>query len=111
MGPKKNPVLEDFEEIRKAMDFLSGETSAIRLQQKYILDLVEEVKALQLLNVEKNKRITVLENHMADLEQYTRMNDVIITGLRVRPRSYASAVAGPCLAGEPSPGVTESTEE
>ncbi|MEQ2218812.1 hypothetical protein XENOCAPTIV_008504 [Xenoophorus captivus] len=101
----------DFEEIRKALDFLSGETSAIRLQQKYILDFVEEVKALRLLNEEKDKRIAVLENRVADLEQYTRMNEVIITGLHVRPHSYASAVAGPCPAGELSPRVTESTEE
>jgi len=48
---------------------------------------------------------------VADLEQYTRINDVIITGLRVKPPSYAGAVAGPCPAGEPSPGVTDSTEE
>jgi len=70
MGSKKNPALEDFEEIRKSMDFLSGETSAIRLLQKSILDLVEEVKALRLLNEEKDKRIAVLENRVADLEQY-----------------------------------------
>jgi len=42
--------MEDFEEIRKSLDFLSGETSALRLQQKSILDLVEKVKALRLLN-------------------------------------------------------------
>ena len=39
------------------------------------------------------------------------MNDVVITGLRVKPRSYAGAMAGPGPAGEPSPGVTDSTEE
>ena len=82
MGLKKNPAMEDFEEIRKSLDLLSGETSAIRLQQKSILDLVLEVKALRLLNEEKDKRIAVLENRVADLEQYTRMNDVIITGSR-----------------------------
>ncbi|XP_046905560.1 uncharacterized protein LOC124487346 isoform X2 [Hypomesus transpacificus] len=105
-----NPAMEDLEEIKKSLDFLSGETSAIRLQQKSILDLVEEVKALRLLNEEKDKRIAVLENRVADLEQYTRMNDVI-TGLRVKPRSFASAVAGPGPTGEPSPGMTDSTEE
>ena len=89
---------------------LREETSAIRLQQKSILDLVEEVKALRLLNEEKDKRIAVLENRVADLEQYTRMNDVI-TGLRVKPRSFASAVARPGPTGEPSPGMTDSTEE
>ncbi len=29
----------------------------------------------------------------AELEQYTRMNDVIVTGLRIKPRSYARAVS------------------
>jgi len=63
-------------------------------RQKSILDLVEEVKALQLLNEEKDKRIAVLENRVADLEQYTRMNDVIITGLRVKQ-------SGDCLTRKP----------
>lgn len=31
---------------------------------------------------------------MADLEQYTRMNDIIVTGLQIKPRSYAQAVTG-----------------
>ncbi|CAJ1079909.1 hypothetical protein NQZ68_021763 [Xyrichtys novacula] len=60
--------------------------------QKSILDLVEEVKALRLLNAEKDKRITYLEGRVADLEQYTQVNDVIITGLKIKPRSYARAV-------------------
>lgn len=30
---------------------------------------------------------------MADLEQYSHMNYVIISGLETRPRSYASAAA------------------
>ena len=30
---------------------------------------------------------------MTDLEQYSRINDVIISGLRIRPRSFARAVA------------------
>lgn len=66
--------------------------SAVRLQQKHIVGLVEEVKALHFQNAEKEKRITHLENRVADLEQYTRMNDVIVTGLQVKPRSYARVV-------------------
>ncbi|XP_060756611.1 UBX domain-containing protein 11 [Neoarius graeffei] len=57
------------------------------------MSLVEEVKALRLKITEKDKRINLLENRVADLEQYTRMNDIIITGLEVKPRSYARAVA------------------
>lgn len=38
------------------IDFLSEEVSAARLQQKGILALVEEVKALRIQNEEKDKR-------------------------------------------------------
>lgn len=93
MGPKKNQQADEFDEIKKSLDFLTEEISAIRLQQKSILDLVEEVKALRTQNVEKEKRITYLERRVADLEQYSRMNDVIVTGLHIKPRSYARAVA------------------
>lgn len=33
-----------------------------------------------------------MQSRVAELEQYTRLNDVIVTGLRIKPRSYARAV-------------------
>lgn len=92
MGPKRTPNADEIEDIKKSLDFLTEETSAIKLQQKYILDLVEEIRSLRNQNAEKEKRIVYLESRVADLEQYTRMNDVIITGLYIKPRSYARAV-------------------
>lgn len=77
MGPKKSPT---------------AEVSAVRLQQKTIMDLVGEVKALRVLNEEKDKHISYLENRVAGLEQYTRINDVVITGLKIKPWSYARVV-------------------
>lgn len=64
MGPKKIQVMEDLDNIRKitGMDFLSEEVSAFRLQQKSILDLIEELKSLKLPNAEKDKGISFLEN-------------------------------------------------
>ena len=90
MGPKKLPVVDD---IKKSLDFLSEEVSAVRLQQEGILTLVEEVKALCIQNEEKDRKIAFLENRVADLGKYTRMNDIIITGLDINTRSYARAVA------------------
>ena len=55
--------------------------------------LVEEVKALRIQNEEKDRKIAFLKNRVADLEQYTRMNDIIITGLDIKPRSYSRVVA------------------
>lgn len=52
MGPKKYLAIEDMKEIRKSLNFLSEEVAAVRLQQKTILDLVDEIKSLKLQNAE-----------------------------------------------------------
>uniref|UniRef100_A0A671UD66 Immunoglobulin V-set domain-containing protein n=1 Tax=Sparus aurata TaxID=8175 RepID=A0A671UD66_SPAAU len=71
MGPKKILTLttEEVDDIKKSLDFLSEEVSAVRTQQKIILKLVEE----------KDKRLANLGNWVGDLKQYTRMNDIVIT--------------------------------
>ncbi|KAK7939950.1 hypothetical protein WMY93_003276 [Mugilogobius chulae] len=66
-----------------------------------------EVKQLKLQNEEKDKRIAALEGRIADLEQYSRINDVVITGLDIKPRSYARAAASQ---GEPTQPDLDSTE-
>lgn len=71
---------------------MTEDISAVKLQQKSILDLVEEVKALHIQNAEKDRRLVYLESRVAELEQYTSISDVIITGLRIKPRSYAHVV-------------------
>lgn len=47
---------------------------------------------------------------MADLEQYTRMNDVIVSGLKIKPRSYARAVTTDHVR-EPDGSVADSVEQ
>lgn len=56
MAPKKVPLIEEIEDFERSLDFLGEEVSAVRLQQKNILDLVEEVKALLLFGTWKKKR-------------------------------------------------------
>lgn len=56
------------------------------------MKLVDEVKVLHMQNAEKGKRLAYLENRVVDPEQYARMNDIVITGLPIKPRSYARAV-------------------
>ncbi|KAL7381730.1 hypothetical protein ABVT39_010349 [Epinephelus coioides] len=106
MGPKRS---EETEEIKKVLEFLTEEVSAVRLQQKSILDLVEEVKALRIQNAEKDKRFAYLECRVTDLEQYTRVNDVISTEFQVKPRSYARAVTAG--RGETTTELEVSTEQ
>lgn len=91
MPPKME---KEFKEFKDALEFLTAEMAAVRLEQKTIISLVEEVKTLRLQLNEKEKTIAQLENRVSDLEQYTRMNDIIVTGLAIKPRSFARAVAG-----------------
>lgn len=109
MPPKRNPQTEEVEDIKKSLDFLSEEVTTVRVQQKQLLDLLEEVKLLRFQNAEKDRRIAGLERRVDELEQYTRMNDVVITGLQIKPRSYARAVAAD--SGEPSEQEARSVEQ
>ncbi|CAL8370339.1 unnamed protein product [Boreogadus saida] len=90
MGTKKNE--EDIDEIKKSLDFLTEEMSVVSKQQKMIMELVAEVKTLRIQNAEKDKRLDFLESRVQALEQYSRINGVIVSGLHIKPRSYARAV-------------------
>ncbi|XP_070411977.1 uncharacterized protein [Nothobranchius furzeri] len=71
---------------------MSEELSTVAKQQKMVMDLVGEIKELKHLNEDKDRRIISLEGYITELEQYTRMNVVIICGLEIKPWSYARAV-------------------
>lgn len=90
MAAKKNK--EDIDDIKKSLDFLTEEISVVRQQQKVIMDLVAEVKTLRKQNADNKKCLAWLESRVQDLEQYSRINDVIVSGLHIKPRSYARAV-------------------
>ena len=98
MPPKgsrsKTTTDDEMEEIRKSLDFMSAELSNVTKQLGQITELVSEVKQLKNIIKERDKTIELLEKRVDDLEQYSRIDDVIITGLDVKPRSYARAVAG-----------------
>ncbi|XP_057698009.1 signal-transducing adaptor protein 2-like isoform X2 [Corythoichthys intestinalis] len=85
------------------------EVTAIGVQQRQLLGLLEEVKQLHIQNVEKDRRITQLERRVDELEQSARKNDVVITGTKIRPHTYAPAVATDD--GEPSQQEENSVEQ
>lgn len=95
MPPKKSPVnSEEMEEIKQSLNFMSEEITKVAKQQTQLLGLMEEVRELKKTVLEKDKEISLLERRMNELEQYTRMDNVIVSGLNIRHRSYARAAAG-----------------
>lgn len=76
MGPKKIGSAEEVnDDTKKSLDFLSEEITNLKLQQKVTFEMVEEEKVLHHQHIEKDTRITFLENRAADWVQYTGMND------------------------------------
>lgn len=97
------------EELKEAMNMMSSEMASVTKLHSIITELLGEIKQLKMLNIEQEKKIIYLENRVSDLEQYSRINDVIISGLVIRPRNYLQAVKG--TGPESSPEHEESTEE
>lgn len=56
-----------------------------------LVDVMDEVKHLKTLIKKKSKRTEDLQKRMNNLEQHTRMDDVIITGLETKHQTCARA--------------------
>lgn len=51
MGPKKAMADEEGDDIKKLLELMPEEFSVVKMQQKAILELVEELKTLRIQNV------------------------------------------------------------
>uniref|UniRef100_A0A1A7ZXN5 Uncharacterized protein n=1 Tax=Nothobranchius furzeri TaxID=105023 RepID=A0A1A7ZXN5_NOTFU len=110
MPPKRGNINEEeLEDIKKSLNFMSEEITTIAKQQKLIINLTEDIKELRRQSEEKDKKITMLEVRVAELEQYSRISDVIVTGLETKHQTYARAAAEE--RGEPPEQELRSLEE
>ena len=87
------PPNVDYSELKKVIDALRDEVAAVKEKQIEIHRLLEKLTAIDTENKYRDEKIRELDDRMTDLEQYSRINDVIISGLRIRPWSFARAVA------------------
>lgn len=110
MPPKRSNINEEeLEDIKKSLNFMSEEITTIAKQQKLIINLIEDIKELRRQSEEKDKKIALLEVRVAELEQYSRISDVIVTGLETKHQTYARAAAEE--RGEPPEQELRSLEE
>ena len=103
---------EDVKEIQRTLKLMSEELGKLAEQQAKLLTLLHEVAELKRAIKDKDAIIEVLERRIDDLEQYTRMEDIIVTGLDTTHRSYARATAATITEkGEDAPSVELQTLE
>lgn len=70
---------------------LSSNVDNIAKQQAVITSLVKEISQLKTQNSDLRKKVDTLEERVDDMEQFSKLNDVIVSGLDIRPRTYAAA--------------------
>lgn len=77
------------------------------------MEVEEEVCELKKLILEKDKKICLLERRVDELEQYMWMDNVTVSGLNTRHRSYTRDAAGAGDRGskDDTPGETFSLEQ
>ena len=88
---------------------MTAEMATLTKQYSTMASLLTEIRQLKLKNMEQENTIKLLEDRVSDLEQYSRINNVIISGLATRPRTYSKAVKG--TASQDETVHEESTED
>lgn len=89
------------EDIKKILASIQLEVGKIATQQTEILQLTKQVNLLQaqvsgyeMKLKKKDDQIKEMEKRLDDVEQYYRMDDLIISGLKTRHRAYSNVGAG-----------------
>ena len=82
---------DDFASIKNSIDFLSEKVDELMHAKKEISEILLLVTKFQAIIAEKYKQIECLEEKVKELEQYSRRENIIITGLKTRHRTYARA--------------------
>ena len=79
--------------VAEQLKILTDKVEAVYQYQQELKELHLEIKSLREENNRKQEKIESLETRVDFLEQYTRQDDIIITGLKVQSQSYARAAS------------------
>ena len=118
MPPKstKFQTEEEIKTVKQQLVSLQCDIQKVLMNQTEIQELLFHIESLKKENLQlkddlkkKGARIKDLENKTDDLEQYTRSENIIISGLQVNHRSYANAVRQDSTRSHVSPPEIEDT--
>ena len=105
-GPDQNMAEGINEILRGQHELKKGLEEKIETVLTELKNLQREHKQLQDYSKKQSEMIKQLEARVEDLDQQTRLNEVIITGIKIKPRSYAKALTNG-RAGEHESGQDE----
>ncbi|KAL7407651.1 hypothetical protein ABVT39_011735 [Epinephelus coioides] len=89
MSVTTKKLAEELEEIKISLNFMSEEISKVVKQQVNLMGLMEEVRELKATVKQRDQKIQLLEQRIDDLEQYSRADNVTITGLETKHHGYS----------------------
>lgn len=104
-------LAKDMEEVKLTLNVMSEELSKVLKQQTNLMRLIGDIQQLKAIIKEKDEKIEALEKRVEDLEQYTRMDDVVISGLKTTHRTYARITTGDNEGEDAPPGELLSLEQ
>ena len=87
----EQPKPDDMEDLKKAMSFISAKLYELLPIRQEIAQVLCTVKRLERENAEKESKIKTLESRLDHLEQYSRLENIVISGLEINHRKYNSA--------------------
>lgn len=90
---------------------LMAELREMKKQIEPLNKAMAEIKQLRQENEKKDQLIKELGNKVEELDQQGKLNDVIVTGLIIKPPTYAAAVAAGNSAHEPGESEMKSVEK
>ena len=97
MAPKPKPQ-QELAGISETLDFIKSQLLQLDRLEKLdgmeiqMSDLLREFQNLKKENAKKDQQIKSLTIRLEELEQAERINDLIITGIKIKPPSYAKVL-------------------
>ena len=85
---------EEINDLKRSVNFISDKLDEILKSKREISEILSLVKKLEKINAEKDEKIRDLQSRVDNLEQYSRMENIIISGLRTTPDAHLQHTPG-----------------
>ena len=90
---QEKDLYAEISEMKQTLDFVSDKLDIITRMQSDLDKAMQAITKLQNDNKLKDERIVTLKNHLDELEQYSRNDNIVLSGLNLQYRSFAGAVS------------------